>query len=605
MLGGFAAFAGAAALALSIAAVTPAQQPPPDATPFTEAQTAGVKRLNEVIAVLNTGDYATIRAYFEKNSVRVFPVPPGSKTFSWEAGAFSQVLARYRRSRGVDLMRVTTVPTGPSRGDVVGIVRNRLTGDEDYLAVRVEPQAPHRITWLPAIEPTVVATWGLKRAASVAVTEPERLQEIGSYLTRMGDADLFSGAVVIARDGKPVFAQAYGYADREKKIPNTVDTPFLLASMTKPFTGLAIGQLVEQGKLSYDDSLAKFLPNFPDAESAKKIKIKHLLSHTSGLGNPLGTKIGESVRSDALDRQTSVKTLVDTFERKRPEFEPGTKWSYSNTGFVLLGRIIEIVTGEDYFEYMAKNVFAPAGATSASFPLLPTNGVAVVPMAYPYEQAWDEEDSRPYIENKLGKEFRRGSPAGNSIVSALDLIKLSNAMNAGRIVKPETLRLHTSPKPELNTNYGYGFFTRKYGNRPLVGHGGNALGMCTEFGELKDTPYTIVVLSNLTIDICMGVTDRILRVLRPSEPKFALGLSLEQHPEGALVRVVAPGGTAAAMGVRVGDVIVELDGKSISPQVVQEYLQKTKIGDQVTTKVKRGGAIMALTGKAMAAPGQP
>jgi hypothetical protein len=226
-------------------------------------------------------------------------------------------------------------------------------------------------------------------------------------------------------------------------------------------------------------------------------------------------------------------------------------------------------------------------------------------MAYPYEQSWDEDNARPYVENKLGKEFRRGSPAGNSIVSALDLIKLSNAMNAGLIVKAETLRLHTSPKPELKTNYGYGFFTRKYGNRPLVGHGGNALGMCTEFGELKGTPYTLVVLSNLTIDTCMQVTDKVLRVLGPSDQRFTLGLSLETHADGALIRAIAPGGTAAAMGAQVGDVIVELGGSPIGPQVVQEYLQRTKIGDPVTMKVKRGGATVALSGKAMAAPGQP
>ena len=589
---GLGALAGAAVLAFSIAVVGQAQSP-------------GVKRLEEMIAVLNTGDYATTRAYFEANSVRVFPVPPGSKPYSWEVGAFSQALGTYRRSRGVDLVRVTTV-TQNERLITVGIVRNRLTGDEEYLGVIVEPHPPHRITWIPAIEPKLVATFGLKRAPSVGVTEQERLEEIGAYLKRLGDADVFSGAVVIARDGKPVFSHAYGYADREKKIPNTVETPFLIASMTKPLTGLAIGQLVEQGKLSYDDSLAKFLPDFPDRESATKIKIKHLLSHTSGLGNPVGTKIGESVAAAALDRQTTVKGIVDTFEKKRPEFEPGTKWSYSNTGFQLLGRIIEIVSGQDYYEYMQKNVFAPAGATSASFPLLPKNGVAVVPMAYPYELAWDEDNARPYIQNYLGKDFRRGSPAGSSIVSALDLIKLANAMNAARIVKPETLRLHTSPKPELNTNYGYGFFTRKYANRPLVGHGGNSMGVCTEFGELKDTPYTIAVLSNLTIDSCMPVTEKILRVLRPTEEPFALGVSLEPHPEGgALVNVVTPDGTAAAMGVRVGDIIVEVDGKPISPPVLQEYLQKTKIGDQVRLKVKRGGTIMELTGKAMARPGQP
>jgi D-alanyl-D-alanine carboxypeptidase len=197
----------------------------------------------------------------------------------------------------------------------------------------------------------------------------------------------------------------------------------------------------------------------------------------------------------------------------------GRKYDYSNTGYVLLGRVLEIVTGQDYYAYMQKNVFAPAGATSASFPLLPKNGVAVVPMAYPYEGDFDLETLRLGYLNQLGKGFRRGGPSCCTIVSALDLIKLSNAMNAGQIVKLETLRLHSSPKPELGAKtYGYGFATRaRRADRPLVGHGGNASGQCTEFGELRDTPYTIVVLSNLSIGTCMQVTERILRVLRPSE----------------------------------------------------------------------------------------
>jgi CubicO group peptidase (beta-lactamase class C family) len=471
-------------------------------------------------------------------------------------------------------------------------------------SIEVEPQAPHRISWISrGFEPKVMATFGLKRAASVAVTEEERLQEVGSYLKRMADADLFSGVVVIAREGKPVFAQAYGYADREKKIPNTLETPFFLASMNKPFTGLAIGQLVEQGKLSYDDPLSKFLPDYPDAESAKKIKIKHLLSHTSGLGGDLFSPATE----DAIRKVSTIQEWVEVGERKPLAFEPGTKWDYNNLGYVLLGRIIEIATGQSYYEYMEKNVFAPAGATSASFPLLRENGVPAVPMALPYEGDFDFENHRLGFQNQLGKGGRRGSSAGGGVASALDLLKLSNAMKAGRIVKPETLRLHTSPKPELNatgfgTGYGYGFFPTKYG-RPFVGHGGNAPGMCTEFGELRDTPYTLIVLSNVTINTCIDVTLRILRVLRPTV--FGLGLSLEPHPAGAVVRVVAPGGTGAAMGVQVGDILVELGGKPMSPQVVQEYLQKTKIGDPVVMKVKRADATLELTGKAMAKPAPP
>ena len=493
---GLRAFAGAAALVLSLATVARAQQrAQPDTAPLTEAQTAGIKRVKEMIVALNSGDYATIRAYFDAQS---------------DPNGFGNALGRYHISRGYDLLRVELVP---GRGDLVaGIVRNRITGDEDYLAVRIEPQAPYRITLFQARVPDeVAASWKLKPVTSTAVTEQERLQEIGAYLKRMGDADLFSGAIVIARDGKPVFAQAYGYADREKKIPNTVDTPFLLASMTKPFTGLAIGQLVEQGKLSYDDALSKFLPDFPDPESAKKIKIKHLLSHTSGLARE-----GSPLDASPIDRPTTVKAMVDAFERKPLAFDPGTKWAYSNMGFVLLGRVIEIATGQDYYDYMQKHVFAPAGATSASFPILPQNGVAAVPMAYPYELAWDR-DSRMSVQSQLGKHGRRGSPAGSSIVSALDLLKLSNAMRTGQIVKPETFRLHTTPKPELaSTNYGYGFIAGPYLGRPFVGHNGRSYGQCTEFGELRDTPYTIIVLSNLQMNWCRPVTERILRVLRPS-----------------------------------------------------------------------------------------
>jgi len=506
---GLGAIAGAVTFAL-IAATAHAQQAQPATAPLTEAQTAGVRRLNEVIEVLNTGDYATIRAYIEANSVGVPNPSPGAKTFSGHVPTFSHVLRRYMTSRGLDLVRVTTEP---ARGDVVGIVRNRLTGDEEYLPLRVEPQAPHRITAVPVIPAAVVATWNLKRAASVAVTEQERLQEIGSYLKRMGDAEVFSGAIVIARDGNPVFAQAYGYADRERKIPNTLETPFLLGSINKLFTGLAIGQLVEQGKLSYDDPLSKFLPDFPDPESAKKIRIKHLLSHTSGLARE-----GSPTDSSSIDPQTTVKAMVDELERKPLAFNPGTNMAYSNMGFVLLGRVIEIVTGQDYYEYVQRNVFAPAGATSASFPLLPKDGVAVVPMAYPYEPVWDSENLRGDVQSQLGKHIRRGSPAGNAVASALDILKLSSAMRAGRIVKPETFRLHSSPKPELGaTDYGYGFVAGPYLGRPFVGHNGRSWGQCSEFGELRDTPYTIVVLSNLKMDWCRPVTQRILRVLRPTE----------------------------------------------------------------------------------------
>jgi CubicO group peptidase (beta-lactamase class C family) len=504
---------------LTLMAATAPAQAPADTATLTATQSAAVKRLKEVIEVMNTGDYATIRAYIEANSVHTVAYnPPNQKTYPWEKQALSQVLAQYRRTRGVDLVRISTETRGnPVRSDIVGIVRNRLTGDEEFLAVAVEPQPPHRITWLPLLPPAVVASLGLKRApVPVAVTDQQRLEEIASFMKRLADADAFSGGVIVARDGKPVFAQAYGYADREKKVPNTLDTPFLMGSLTKTFTSLAIGQLVERGKLSYEDPLSKFLPEFPDAESAKRIRIKHLLSHTAGLARE-GSMLFDSI---AIDRQTTLKAMVEGFERKPLAFEPGTSWSYSNIGYVLLGRVIEVVTGEDYYDYMQKNVFGPGGAKTASFPMFPKNRVAVVPMAYPYDYRWDEEAAQWNIENLLGKHGRRGSSAGSSVVSANDLLRLSNAMRAGQIVTPETYRLHSSAKPELGSkNYGFGFIDGPYLGGPFIGHNGRSWGQCTDYGDPKDTPWTIIVFSNvhsLQRSICADVAARILRVLRPT-----------------------------------------------------------------------------------------
>ena len=494
----------AAALALSVVTVAHAQQTPPAAAPPTEAAIAAspaAKRLKELMAVVNTRDATAMLAYIQANSVQT-ALPPGPALLSPGAPLAVRVLELHRyNSQGLDLVRVAKV----EERSALAVVRDKRTGHDQVLSVEIEPEAPHRITRLPGMRRRDEAiVMGLPAAAGLS--EGARLEEIGAYLKHMSDADRFSGTVVIARDGKPVFAQAYGYADREKKILNTVETPFLLGSMNKLFTGLAIGQLVEQGKLSYEDPLSKFVPDYPDAESAKKIRIKHLLSHTSGLDS------FDPAFSFPSDRTINVQAVLDIAGKQPIKFEPGTRWAYSNTGMQVLGRVIEIVSGQDYYDYVRKNVYLPGGMTRDPFP---DSGRGAVTMAQPYEIEWD--GTRLNDVNKMAVTARRGGPAGGGIASALDLINLANAMEAGRIVKPETLRLHTGRKPELaSPMYGYGFGVQTNG-RPFVGHGGNAYGQCTQFGALTDTPYTIVVLSNLTILTCAIVTEEILRLLPPSK----------------------------------------------------------------------------------------
>lgn len=482
----------AAAVALAFAPVVQAQQARPDAPPPTEAEIAAspaVKRLKELLEVVNGGDVARIRAWVQTAAAQPGPVP------------VAVTLDLYHGSRGLDLVRVQTV----EGNGMVAVLRNRLTGDEQALFLEVEPKAPHRIAIMHDVPFTPAST-------PAPTSEEAQLRQIGSWLKKLGDAEVFSGVVVIARDGKPVFSQAHGYADRDRKIANTLDTPFLLGSMNKLFTGLAIGRLVEQGKLSYEDPLSKFVPDYPDPQSARRIKIKHLLSHTSGLPR------FDPAFSPPGDRTVTVQTILDSVPRKPLQFEPGTKWSYSNTGIQLLGRVIEVVTGQDYYEYVRRHVYRRGGMRRDPFPDYSRGAVA---MAQPYDIEWD--DTRPRWANQMAITTRRGGPAGGGIASATDLIRLDNAMKAGRIVKPGTLRLHASAKPELATkHYGYAFAVlARMAKRPLVGHGGNAPGQCTEFGALADTPYTIVVLSNLTGGTCMSVTGKILQVLQPTRTPAA------------------------------------------------------------------------------------
>src|SRR5262249_4825572 len=142
---------------------------------------------------------------------------------------------------------------------------------------------------------------------------------------------------------------------------NRIDTKFNLGSMNKMFTAVAIAQLVERGKLSFDDPLSKFLPDFPDKESAEKIKIKQILTHTAGLGGYFSQKFIESSR----DRFRTVDDMMKLAKEEKLQFEPGSKWQYSNTGFLVLGAVVEKVSGQSYYDYVRENIYRPAGMTNS------------------------------------------------------------------------------------------------------------------------------------------------------------------------------------------------------------------------------------------------
>lgn len=494
---------GAAAIALGLSAKGSAQAQPSNggASP-TDAEVAAspaARRLKEAIEAMGQSDDA-IRAFAASYTQPQQASTTGPSAAAGPPGPLLALLNGRYRSQGYTLLGFTNVtPT-----TATARVRNNLTLDTSGLKMEVGREAPYRVvSFTPAPIPP-------ERPKAFIADDKERVRDVSAFVDRVAKADAFSGVILIAKDGKPIFQQAYGYADREKRIPNGLETRFRLASLNKIFTALAIAQLVEQGKLSYDDPLSKFIPDFPDAKSAQKIRIKHLLSHTSGLGSYFNPAFYGKIE-DMLD----VESVLNVAGREPPEFEPGTGWRYSNIGFLLLGRIIEAAGGKNYYDHMHETMFKRLQMKGTGFPYYDRAGPEI---ALPYEVRLGEGDR---IEQAVPQiRVRRGGPAGDGASTALDLLRFANALQKGEIVRKSTLQLLSSPKPELSSpSYGYGMgLDGRVGFRDIIGHGGDYAGTCSEFGMVRDTPapYTVIILANSPMTTCHTVLRKIYNNFRPA-----------------------------------------------------------------------------------------
>src|SRR5262245_41247889 len=180
-----------------------------------------------------------------------------------------------------------------------------------------------------------------KARATKKLNDPELAERIDALIKKLVDEDVFSGCALIARDGKPLLRKAYGLASKEFNVLNQPDTKFNVASMGKMFTGVAVAQLAEQGKLAFTDTIRKHLPDFP-RETAERITLHHLLTHTSGMGSYWKDEFHEANHA----RFRRIQDYFPFFAGDPLQFKPGEKWSYSNAGFMTLGAIIEKVSGQ-------------------------------------------------------------------------------------------------------------------------------------------------------------------------------------------------------------------------------------------------------------------
>jgi CubicO group peptidase (beta-lactamase class C family) len=317
------------------------------------------------------------------------------------------------------------------------------------------------------------------------------VQELDAYLETDTEKDLFSGVVLVAREGKPIFKRAYGMADREHHIPNQLNTKFCIGSMQKMFTAVGIAQLVEQGELSYDDLIGKYLgADWILSEAGAKVKISHLLSHTSGIAELSDDEFYKFAEAGTYRTLQDRKPIV---KEKSLTFEPGTRWAYCNTGFILLAAIIEKVTGRDYSDYIKEHIFDPADMdnTYDSFRKKTLSNLAMG-----YDKVQEEGKAFWRKTGFFGK--NDGTPSGGGFSTVDDLLKFSEALRSDLLISSESKELLTSVKAGSSSmDYGYGFIVgsnRKLGR--VVGHGGTAPGVSSNFRMFVDIGYTMIILSN-------------------------------------------------------------------------------------------------------------
>jgi CubicO group peptidase (beta-lactamase class C family) len=339
--------------------------------------------------------------------------------------------------------------------------------------------------------------------ASHKMSEAEIVKETESYLAQAIAEDTFSGAVLIARDGKPIFEKAYGLANQSGNIPNKVDTKFNLGSINKSFTSVAIAQLAEQGRLSFNDPISKYLPDYPNKSVAAKVTIHQLLTHTSGMGNYFNEEF--------MKRRAGLKTLADLlplFVNETLAFVPGEKMQYSNAGYVVLGLIIEKLTGQNYFDYVRDRIFKPAGMMNTdSYELeqkvsnLATGYTSMGPTGRP--EPGPRKDNTPHLTG-------RGSSAGGGYSTLGDMLKFGQALVGHKLLNQQYTDIVLSNQmPPGQPPAGYGFFSIEVNGTRAFGNNGGGPGTNSTFTVYPELGYTVVVVSNYDPPSASKVTSKI------------------------------------------------------------------------------------------------
>jgi CubicO group peptidase (beta-lactamase class C family) len=429
------------------------------------AATPAQIQTDNYLAVFNRGDQAAYAAFIHAN----WP------TFSADDDEFAGNEDRSRdQSGGYDLVEVLKAEDTSE----AEIVKAHLADDYFRLDVHVTPTQDHqieRLTLTPIPRPGNVPPPARLAISALIPLVDQRLKEIGD----------FSGAVLIARRGHVVYTHAEGLADHEQNIPNTVGTRFRMASMGKMFTAVAVMQLVQSGRLDLNAPIGVYLKDYPNSETARTVTISQLLTHTGGTGDFMSQKWADNIAG-----LNTPAEYVAMFGGKPPAFTPGARFDYSNFGYVILGRIIEVASDQPYEVYLRDHVFLPAGMFHSGVNSAPAQAAML---------------AKSYVKTKVGYEeaplpFRYGAtPAGAAFSTVEDMLAFVEALDRHVLLDQAHTELMTTSKVRGDDgSYGYGFQIRGTDGVRDVGHDGGGPGQNGGLRILDNGRAVVVVLSNVS-----------------------------------------------------------------------------------------------------------
>jgi len=350
--------------------------------------------------------------------------------------------------------------------------------------------------------------------------DEEMAAKVDAYLTPFVETRNFSGSILIARRGKVLMARSYGMANYELSVPNTPQTKFQIASLSKPFTAAAILQLEAQGKLNLNDPLVRYIPGYPNGE---KITIHHLLAHRSGIPNV--NSLPEYEEKSRFPQ--SLGQIIILFKDRPLDFPPGERYSYSNSNYNLLAYIIQKVSGEDYGEYLRKNIFEPAGMKDSGQPrageLLSNRASGYVP------RGMTDLENAPYLDWSI----KTGNGSLYSTVE--DLYRFDRALYTDKVLNR---RSRDKMFSEQSEGLGYGWFVRKRFDRRVTAYGGRSPGFSSSMERYVDDDVCIIMAGNLYSSLAQSLTDDLAAIVF-GQPYRTLQL---------LPQPVAPAVLAAAVG---------------------------------------------------------